>query len=205
MGMKVSTSAGNETGLREEARPAGNLLNIPNALSMLRLVLQLPLWVLALSGQRVALAVLLLFAAATDVVDGFLARRRGATRVGSQIDSVADLMLMGSSLTWLFLLRWDFVERYAVLLVTWAAIGLLSLLIGWIRFRRIGNLHLYSAKAVSVMVYPFVAGLLAGLEYPDLVAWIAIGLCIVASVESLAVMATRRSVDEHVGSIFKSS
>ena len=56
-----------------------------------------------------------LFAAAagvTDVLDGIVARATGRrSALGSQLDSIADLALMSSSLGWLLLLRPAFIQQ----------------------------------------------------------------------------------------------
>lgn len=80
------------------------ILNLPNALTGLRLLL-VPFVALALvagdgdaDGRAVAL-VLFLAASATDVADGQLARRRGqCTAVGAFLDPIADKALVGTAL-----------------------------------------------------------------------------------------------------------
>jgi CDP-diacylglycerol--glycerol-3-phosphate 3-phosphatidyltransferase/cardiolipin synthase len=64
------------------------LLNLPNALSLSRLAL-VPFFVASsATGTRVALVAA---AAVTDLLDGWLARRRGvATRLGAILDPIAD-------------------------------------------------------------------------------------------------------------------
>ena len=71
---------------------------LPNALSVLRLVLGLPIaW--AILQHATVLALLLLVAACvTDVLDGWLARRYGwQTELGALLDPAADKILMGTT------------------------------------------------------------------------------------------------------------
>ncbi len=87
-------------------------MNIPNALTLLRIFF-VPLLVAALVGEKLGLDALLgmsvapefvalaifLFAAATDLLDGYLARRWGqVTTVGTLLDPIADKLLISAAL-----------------------------------------------------------------------------------------------------------
>ena len=77
------------------------MLNVPNLLTLFRILL-VPLLVVALltkfeGKEYVALGVFLV-AAATDVLDGYLARRqRKITRLGKLLDPAADKILMSAA------------------------------------------------------------------------------------------------------------
>ena len=78
------------------------LVNLPNALTMLRLVLVVP-FAIALMWQdgtnatsRVVATVLFVVASITDFVDGYLARKRNlVTTFGKIADPIADKLLIG--------------------------------------------------------------------------------------------------------------
>lgn len=88
----------------EEARPDPHWLNVPNALTFLRAFLvPVILWLLVQDGDgsgttRAWAFGIFLFAAATDSVDGWVARRwHGVTRWGQLADPIADkLLIIGS-------------------------------------------------------------------------------------------------------------
>ncbi|MHB1615082.1 MAG: CDP-diacylglycerol--glycerol-3-phosphate 3-phosphatidyltransferase [Actinomycetes bacterium] len=87
--------------------------NLPNALTLLRLVLVPVLAVLLWhdqgrsTGWRLAAFAVFLVASVTDLVDGDLARRRGlVTDLGKLADPVADKALIGTTLVVLSLLGW---------------------------------------------------------------------------------------------------
>jgi cardiolipin synthase (CMP-forming) len=73
------------------------MVNVPNILTALRLVLA-PFIVMAiLAGQNLLAIILFIVAAITDVLDGWAARRFWAmTKAGAYFDPVADKVLMDS-------------------------------------------------------------------------------------------------------------
>lgn len=87
------------------------LWNVPNLLTLLRILLIPVFWVLLMyqSGQnsttRLAATIVFMVAAATDWVDGYLARRQGlVTTFGKIADPLADKALTGAALIGLSLL-----------------------------------------------------------------------------------------------------
>jgi CDP-diacylglycerol--glycerol-3-phosphate 3-phosphatidyltransferase len=85
-----------------EAVPAPGLINVANALTVIRLCL-VPVFILFLlaggDGWRIAACVIFGLASATDFLDGELARRRGLiTDFGKIADPIADKALTGSAL-----------------------------------------------------------------------------------------------------------
>jgi phosphatidylglycerophosphate synthase len=69
-------------------------LNVPNAITLVRVILAAIIACQLLIGNIIAAGVLLIIAAFTDWLDGFLARRLGqSSLVGSLLDLVADEIL----------------------------------------------------------------------------------------------------------------
>ena len=73
-------------------------MNIPNILTLLRILLvPLAVWLMISDAFRTAFAVLLV-AGATDAIDGYLAKRHGwTTELGAYLDPLADKLLLVSS------------------------------------------------------------------------------------------------------------
>src|SRR3712207_2318434 len=72
------------------------IFTVPNALSLLRLFM-VPIVVALLLGEADGLAAaLFVLAAATDFLDGRLARRAGPTRLGRILDPLADRLMLSS-------------------------------------------------------------------------------------------------------------
>ncbi|MEI8056884.1 MAG: CDP-diacylglycerol--glycerol-3-phosphate 3-phosphatidyltransferase [Actinomycetes bacterium] len=89
----------------EAARAEPSSVNLPNALTVARLILvPLFLWLLLRDGgadpaSRIWAAVVFLIASATDFIDGDLARRYGqVTNFGKIADPIADKALTGAAL-----------------------------------------------------------------------------------------------------------
>lgn len=172
-------------------------------LTLLRLLLVPVLWVFAAMEMTLALGVGLAIAGLTDVLDGPVARvTEQSSRYGAQLDSLADILLMASIFWWLVLLRPEFFFDNAVPLVAWAVIGIVAVIVTLVRFGRLGNLHLYSAKAAGVLGHLFAVWIIVFGSYSPTFFWVAISVAIVASLETLLVALTRDQVDEGLVSIF---
>ncbi len=82
-----------------------NLSNVPNLLSILRIILTVPV-VMTLLNHQYSLALVLFFIAGiTDALDGWIAKRFSCqTRLGSILDPLADKLLLVSSFIALYLI-----------------------------------------------------------------------------------------------------
>ena len=78
------------------------MLNLPNSLTIFRIFLVPVLVVVLLTkfeGKEIWGVAIFLVAAATDALDGFVARRRGqVTALGTLLDPVADKLLVSAAL-----------------------------------------------------------------------------------------------------------
>lgn len=177
---------------------------LPNALSASRLGLVPVLWALALGGQASALGIGLIAAGATDLLDGFLARRLDAvTATGAALDSLADNLLILSVAAWLVLLRPDVVAHFAVWFSVVVTLHVAFLVIGMVKFRRFGNLHFYSGKAAAVAGLAFAVACFLGSGIPVVLGVMAFSLATVAVVEGLACQILCQRIDERFGSVFR--
>jgi phosphatidylglycerophosphate synthase len=178
------------------------LKTIPNLLTALRLLLLPVLWGLALLKWPVPLAIGMIISFLTDTLDGFIARRFNVTSAfGSKFDSLADNLLIPSTVIWLVILKPEVLIDHPILCAVAVAAYGSSLLVGWIKFRRFANLHLYSKKTAGVLSYAFIVHALLAGRYNAWLFYIAISLFILASVEGLILQLTHAQVDEHMGSL----
>jgi len=160
------------------------------------------LWWWAVTGHArwVGLGVMASFL--SDILDGQLARRMNqVTSFGSRLDSIADSLLLASSVVWLAWFRPEILElphsgAVAFAMATW----FLVIVVGAIKFRRFLNLHLYTGKASGVFGALFVVDALAfGFHAP--LFYLAFGTFTLGNLEGLTIMLTRSEVHEHIGSI----
>ena len=174
----------------------------PNLLSAARLLLIPVIWVFAVRDMPVVVAVGLVIAALTDSLDGIIARRLGqVSEFGSKLDSLADNLLKPSVVAWLFILEPEIFSDHPIELL--AAVGLYaaSVTVGLIKFKRFGNLHLYSGKIGSLAQYIFIFSALIFPGYNQPLFYLAVGMFILSNTEALLLQLTRAQVDEHIGSI----
>lgn len=107
----VDPVAGERSSEQPPAAVAPNVVNVPNLLTVLRIVL-VPVFLVALfadggheSGWRIAACVVFAIASATDQLDGALARSYGlVTDFGTLADPIADKALTGAALIGLSIL-----------------------------------------------------------------------------------------------------
>jgi CDP-diacylglycerol--glycerol-3-phosphate 3-phosphatidyltransferase len=91
-----------EPGRGDSPRPA-SALNLPNIITLSRLVLAVFLfWLIDAGGHWVAACVLFVIAAATDAIDGYIARRYGlVTKIGRIFDPFVDKVIIGGAFMFL--------------------------------------------------------------------------------------------------------
>lgn len=166
-----------------EAKPSS--LNVPNALTTVRLVL-VPVFAYVLLSNpdapawRIASAVIFVVAIFTDFLDGWIARRQGiVTNFGKLDDPIADKALTGMALVGLSIIGelWWWVT--IVILVREWGITLLRFVVlryGVMSARKGGKLKtVLQAVALTLMLLPLPGPLLwAG--------WVLMGLALVATV-----------------------
>lgn len=183
---------------------APELRSLPNLLTASRLVLIAVLWVFALRGEAFVVGVGLAVAFATDVLDGFAARRLGkVTAFGSRFDSMVDGVVGPSAIAWILLLRPEVVTDHLVLACTWALVTYASLVVGLVRHRRFANLHLRSARIACVAQYAFLVDVFVTSAYSPFLLYLAAAFGIYASFESLALQSLLRDIDERERSLLR--
>lgn len=136
-------------------------LLVPSLVSWLRLPLA-ALFVLAAGAPRVALA-LLVGAAATDMVDGWYARRFGqATATGAVIDGLTDKVFMATVV--ITLIVYDKVSLLGALQLATRELGELPLVIWWAlhRDRRQARAEDPKANAIGKLCTVFQFAAVAG-------------------------------------------
>ena len=169
----------------------------------MRLLLIPATWWLALTGRGLLVGVALVVAGLSDFLDGYLARRLGQeSDAGARLDSLADNLLLLSAFVWMGLLHPEILHENTGLITATFGVYLASLVVGLVKFRQLGNLHLYSSKVAGGFLYAFaVITLLTG-SYDPLLLGLAAAAFIFSSAETLAAQLLLSAVDKNLGSVW---
>lgn len=136
--------------------------NLPNALSLLRLVGAVVL--LGLVPLSPAYYAVFTLAGLTDALDGFLARRWGVcSQLGARLDSIGDLFFYGIMLLGTFpvlRLRLPVLCWYGVAVVL--LIRIASYITGAVKFKCFTSIHTYGNKATGLLLFLLPYVLLGG-------------------------------------------
>lgn len=173
-------------------------------LSTARLAALPVMWAAAIAHRPIWLAVLLVGAGISDVLDGNLARRSGlADARGSRLDSLADNIILPSALVWVVLLRPAALSANLGISCACVAVYAASLGTGLLRFRRLGDLHLWSSTVAGVLLYLLVVDILATPEFSEALFVLAAAAFWLSSTESLLAQLVASAPPTGVGSVLR--
>ncbi|MFH1407104.1 MAG: CDP-alcohol phosphatidyltransferase family protein [Candidatus Omnitrophota bacterium] len=128
---------------------------IPNILTTSRFIAAGLLVFDALDRRAsVFFALVFIFAALTDFLDGFIARKLKLTSIrGSILDGYADIALYGAALVSICLLFPQIIRKNLSGVITLLTFQALSWGFSLVKFSRLTSYHTYLAKAWSVMLF----------------------------------------------------
>lgn len=165
-----------------------SVLNIPNLISLYRLLVFPLILFMALAGRETGFVVLLCISLISDVLDGNIARYfKLQTNFGAALDNLADICTYAMALLGLYVFKWTDIEPHAWLLYLFFGVFILSYLISFFRFGKIPGLHLYSAVSAGYIQGTFFFVLFVFGFYPWLY-FLAIGWGIIAYTEKIFVL-----------------
>jgi CDP-diacylglycerol--glycerol-3-phosphate 3-phosphatidyltransferase len=122
-------------------------LNIPNILSLYRLIsFPLVLYFL-IAGKENSFAVFLCINLVTDILDGWIARTFNMqTEIGAKLDSIADMGTYILAILGVFVFKHAQFEPYFSSFLPFIFLFVFSHVLSLIKFKRLPSLHLYSWK-----------------------------------------------------------
>jgi CDP-diacylglycerol--glycerol-3-phosphate 3-phosphatidyltransferase len=164
------------------------MVNLPNLLSLLRLVAAPVLLLLAAAGRPTAYLVLLAAALLSDAVDGFLARRLGQTsELGARLDSWGDFAIYMTVPLGAWWLWPEVILREATFAAAVVASYVFPVVLGFLKYRRLTSYHTWGAKLSGVLLSAGALLLFAGGP-----AWpfrLAVAVLVLAELEEIAITA----------------
>jgi phosphatidylglycerophosphate synthase len=132
----------------------GGAPKLANLVTLSRAILIAPIFALLISGHNLAALSLYVVAAATDLVDGWLARRSGrSSAFGAQLDAVVDNLFAVAILGFLLLAFPDVGRRHGISLVILFAGPVGYLAVSWLLKRRFLMFHFWSAKLGGLLLF----------------------------------------------------
>lgn len=129
-----------------------NILNVPNALSLYRLLAFPLILYFALTGQEKWYTIFLCISLISDILDGNIARYyKLQTKFGAALDNLADVCTYFMAFLGIFMFKWEDIAPHAWILYLFLFIFIVSYLVSFIRFGKIPGLHLYSAVSAGYL------------------------------------------------------
>jgi CDP-diacylglycerol--glycerol-3-phosphate 3-phosphatidyltransferase len=178
--------------MKARAGRASGFRQLPNVLSVLRLLAVPVLVLLALRGRETAFGWLMIAALLTDIADGWIARAFSLeTRLGALLDSIADAALMLVAVYGIWVFHRDVMTGNALL--CGAAVGLWALenVLALARYGRLSSFHTYVSKVAANALGIFI-GVLFVFGFEPWLFYLAMWATILGSLEELALLATLR-------------
>ncbi len=165
-----------------------SVLNVPNLISLYRLLIFPVILYFALTGREQWYVILLCISLISDVLDGNIARIfKLQTNFGAALDNLADIFTYAMALLGLFLFKWSEIEPHAWILYLFLSVFLLSYLVSFYRFGKIPGLHLYSAVSAGYVQSVFFFVLFVFGFYPWMY-YLAVGWGAIAYIEKIFIL-----------------
>ncbi len=165
-----------------------NVINVPNAISLYRLVMFFPIMVFAFTNNETLFVILFCINLVSDIIDGFIARHYNlATRFGAGLDNLADMGLFISAIYGIVQFKWEEIEPHLSILYIFFSLLLLTIIISLFKFKKMPGLHLYLSVSSAYLQGIFFFILFAWGFFPWLF-YLALGIGIIAYIEKLFVL-----------------
>jgi CDP-diacylglycerol--glycerol-3-phosphate 3-phosphatidyltransferase len=165
--------------------------HIANAVTLSRIAL-LPFLPLA-SGNVMLFCILYLVCGATDMADGWIARKTGShSTLGAKLDSIADLCMFAAVFVWCWLRMGPDIRPFLPWVILTIAVRGLNLAVAAWKYRTFAILHTWGNKLTGALLFiaPFI---IASGHYAFL--WPACILSVLSACEELLLHLSSPSLD----------
>ncbi len=141
--------------------------NVPNALSLYRLLVFPVLLYWVFDGQEQLVAIFIALNLFTDWLDGIIARAFNMqTKIGARLDSWADTGTYICAFLAIYFFKWDDIKPHAWILYIFFAVWLLSYMVVFVKFKGLIGLHTYLFKSTGYVQGAFIISLFLFGFYP---------------------------------------
>jgi CDP-diacylglycerol--glycerol-3-phosphate 3-phosphatidyltransferase len=141
--------------------------NIPNALSLYRLVIFPVVLYWVFTKQQNLVAIFIAISLITDWLDGIIARTFNMqTRIGAKLDSWADTGTYICAFLAIWFFKWDEIKPHAWILYIFFGLWILSYIVVFIKFKGLIGLHTYLFKSTGYVQGAFLIILFTSGFYP---------------------------------------
>lgn len=179
-----------------------NLYNIPNALSVMRLIGVPFLFLLILFENTALFLGSFIFLGLTDFFDGYLARKwNQVTQLGSMLDSIADIAYYLAAAYFLIILFPTYLEPNLPFFYILLVLFVLSVIVSKLKLGKVLILHTHLSRLSGVLV--FFAFLASFSMDTTLMIRVIIILYTVAFIETTVIILKYGLVDPDTRSIFQ--
>jgi len=128
---------------------------IPNLLSLLRIPLSI--FIIPFAGSKTIICLLFIACALTDFLDGYIARKyKLESKLGAYLDSFADLVFFIVLIAYIFNYQKEIIDKNIILLISIVSVRILSLIICFLRNKRIYILHTIGNKLSGLLIFLFI-------------------------------------------------
>lgn len=159
------------------------ILNIPNGLSLFRVVAAPILGLLIWAGEEQTFKWLITASFFTDMIDGWIARKlHQVTRLGSILDSIGDSLTIIVGVIGLVCFREGLFLEYRPVVYSVVGLHLFQLFLSLWRYKRPSSFHTWSAKAAAMGIGVFILATLH-FGFYEWLFYVAIGLLVIDAVE----------------------
>ena len=105
-----------------------NIINVPNFISLYRLLVFPVILYMALTGRENGFVILLCISLVSDVLDGNIARYfKLQTNFGAALDNLADICTYAMAILGLFVFKWNEIEPHSWILFLFLGIFILKI------------------------------------------------------------------------------
>ena len=176
-------------------------VNIPNALSLSRLIFLPLLFVFAIYDMRMQFFIGYMLLGATDMFDGWVARTFNMkTEFGKAMDSVADIPFYLASAWFLYKLFPEFLTPNASLLKVFLVLFVLSFIVSGILCKKPIMMHTFLLKLNGILVYFLI--LISHFTDTTLLVTLILVIYLIGFVEEIIIFIKYGEVDPDTPTIF---